>query len=125
MRLDLFAIRGKRDCLFSRLIIFFATKGECLKFYFLMMRLCNVTSQDVNDERPVFSEARYEVNVTEGTEGGTSLLSVSASDDDIGENADLMYSVEGGVVSVSGESGEVQLVMVLDHEESNTLEIQV
>ena len=79
----------------------------------------------MNDETPVFSEDRYEVNVTEGTPAGTPLLGVSATDGDIGENAVLTYSVVGGVVSVSGESGEVELGMVLDYEEASTVEIQV
>lgn len=79
----------------------------------------------MNDEVPVLSAARYEVNVTEDTETGTSLLGVSATDLDIGENAELTFSVAGGVVSVDGESGEVELVRELDHEEASTLEIEV
>ena len=73
----------------------------------------------------MFSVERYEVNVTEDTETGTSLLGVSATDLDIGENAELTFSVTGGVVSVGGESGEVELVRGLDHEEASTLEIEV
>ena len=73
----------------------------------------------------MFSVTRYEVNVTEDTETGTSLLGVSATDLDIGENAELTFSVTGGVVSVGGESGEVELVRGLDHEEASTREIEV
>ena len=79
----------------------------------------------MNDETPVFSEGRYEVNVTEGSPIGTPLLDVSATDGDVEENAVLTYSVVGGVVSVSGESGEVELAIVLDYEEASTVEIQV
>ena len=85
-----------------------------------------ISLQDVNDQRPVFAEERYEVNVTEVTEVGVALLNVSASDGDIGENARLTYSVAaGGVVSVGGVSGEVELVRGLDHEDTSRWEIEV
>ena len=82
--------------------------------------------QDVNDQVPTFSEDVYEVNVTENTAVGASLLTVTASDGDIGENAAVLYSVSSdSVVTVDGDSGEVVLGMMVDYETSNRLEIEV
>ena len=68
----------------------------------------------------------YEVNVTEDTAVGASLLTVTASDADIGENAAVLYSVStDSVVTVDGDSGEVELGMMVDYETSNRLEIEV
>ena len=80
----------------------------------------------MNDQTPVFSEVQYEVDISEVAEVGLALLNVSASDGDIGQNAHLTYSVAaGGVVSVRGESGEVELVRTLDHEDTSRWEIEV
>ena len=80
----------------------------------------------MNDQVPVFSQEQYEVNVTENTEAGTALVTVSARDDDIGENAVLAYSVDSGsVVSVNSETGEVELVRTVDYEVNSRLEIEV
>ena len=70
------------------------------------------------------------MNVTEDTEVGTELVTVTASDGDIEENAVLMYSVKlggsgGSVVSVDGETGEVELGEMLDYETNSRLDIQV
>lgn len=74
----------------------------------------------------MFSESQYEVDIAENVEVGTGVVNVTASDGDIGENAVLMYSVSGdSVVSVNSESGEVELVTMLDHEDSRRLEIEV
>ena len=82
--------------------------------------------QDVNDQVPMFSEDVYEVNVTEDTAVGASLLTVTASDADIEENAAVLYSVgSGSVVTVDGDSGDVELVTMLDYEMNSRLQIKV
>lgn len=88
-------------------------------------RKLNFDPQDINDEVPVFAEDQYELNVTEDTEIGTALLTVIASDADIEENAAVSYSTLSSVVTVDPSSGEVILAAMLDHELSNTLEIEV
>lgn len=81
--------------------------------------------QDVNDNDPVFSEDRYEVDVREDTAVGTYLLTVSASDGDIGANGRLQYSAAGEEVLVDGQSGNVSLQVALDYETTETIEIGV
>ena len=81
--------------------------------------------QDVNDHSPVFSEARYEVEVSEDAAVGTALLTVSASDGDIGDNGRLQYSTAGQLVLVGGQTGNVSLQVVLDYETSGSVEIEV
>ena len=88
--------------------------------------MCVSVLQDVNDQLPVFSEEEYEVEVREDTAVGGVVVTVNASDGDIGDNAVVRYSVGGAsVVSVDSESGEVKLVTMLDHEDDPRLEIEV
>lgn len=82
-------------------------------------------SQDVNDHSPVFSEDRYEVEVTEDTAVGADLLTVSASDEDIGDNGRFQYSAAGQLVAVDGQTGNVSLQVVLDYETNESVEIEV
>ncbi|XP_064414859.1 neural-cadherin [Latimeria chalumnae] len=51
----------------------------------------NVT--DVNDNVPFFTSSIYEASVTEGTEIGTVVIQVSATDLDLGENGKITYSL--------------------------------
>ena len=64
---------------------------------------------------------------------GTTLLTVSASDNDIGENGRVQYAVEeggveggGGRVGVGMETGNITLLIPLDYEtvESFTVEVR-
>lgn len=51
---------------------------------------------DVNDNAPVFLKPFYTGKVSEDSLVGTSVLSISASDEDIGLNGRIRYSFEGG-----------------------------
>lgn len=81
--------------------------------------------QDINDQIPVFSGDPYELDVTEDTGEGSILLTVRASDADIGQNAALRYSVDSDVVAVDVGTGEVELVTMLDYEINSRLDIEV
>jgi hypothetical protein len=48
---------------------------------------------DENDERPKFLQKIYRINLSESQKTGP-VISVSATDDDIDENAKLIYSIE-------------------------------
>ena len=73
---------------------------------------------DENDNRPSFQEVMYETTVTEGALIGTSILTVSATDEDSMENSDIEYSVLGaaGRFEIDGESGEVTTTAAFDYE---------
>lgn len=49
---------------------------------------------DINDQSPVFSQTIYRVTMSENLPKGASIISVTASDQDIGINAQLIYSLE-------------------------------
>ncbi|KAF0874881.1 CAD19 protein, partial [Crocuta crocuta] len=49
---------------------------------------------DVNDNKPIFKESLYRLTVSESAPTGTSIGKIMAYDNDIGENAEMDYSVE-------------------------------
>ncbi|KAL2096236.1 hypothetical protein ACEWY4_008384 [Coilia grayii] len=53
-----------------------------------------VTLLDENDHAPVFSRSAYEAVINESVGVGTTVLVLSASDEDVGENGYITYSLE-------------------------------
>ncbi|XP_063509868.1 cadherin-19 isoform X2 [Pongo pygmaeus] len=49
---------------------------------------------DVNDNKPIFKESLYRLTVSESAPTGTSIGTIMAYDNDIGENAEMDYSIE-------------------------------
>ncbi|KAM9532042.1 uncharacterized protein ACIB01_014328 [Guaruba guarouba] len=81
---------------------------------------------DVNDNAPVFAEARYSARLAENNAAGAPVLTVRASDEDWGQNARVRYRlVEGRVrgaplssyVSVQAETGSLYALRSFDYEE--------
>lgn len=56
---------------------------------------CNltVTVEDQNDNDPRFSKQRYSATIPENVDVGSAVLTVKASDADLGINAKLVYSL--------------------------------
>ncbi|KAL3878332.1 hypothetical protein ACJMK2_030695 [Sinanodonta woodiana] len=52
-----------------------------------------LTIDDVNDNKPVFSSAVYLAEIEEMSSNGSSVVQVTATDRDIGENARVTYSI--------------------------------
>ncbi|XP_036399302.1 neural-cadherin-like [Megalops cyprinoides] len=75
---------------------------------------------DVNDNKPVFADSVYEVNVDEDADVGFAVVTVSANDEDEGANAKLRYQITsgntGGAFDVEPEVGTIFLAQPLDHE---------
>ncbi|CAM5160404.1 unnamed protein product [Natator depressus] len=90
---------------------------------------------DVNDSAPAFPQAVYTVFVKENNRAGAHLLSVSASDPDLRENAFVSYSVVersvgeqqpvSSYISVHSESGHIYGLQPFDYEELQVLQFQV
>ena len=57
---------------------------------------CTVTVTDVNDQTPSFSGSPYLVTLKENRAVQTAVVTVSATDNDIGANARLTYEIELG-----------------------------
>ncbi len=52
----------------------------------------NVIVLDANDNAPVFSQSVYKASIPENCPKGSSVLRVSATDEDVGSNGDVAYS---------------------------------
>ena len=57
---------------------------------------------DVNDNAPRFPQSSYEAEVQETAEVGTSVLRVTASDSDEGDNSRIFYAIQGSSSPQSG-----------------------
>ena len=80
----------------------------------------NITITDVNDNSPVFDPDKYMKEVNEDVSNGTTLLRVTASDEDSGTNGLVTYSIVSGndkqSFKIDGTSGEISTIKSLDHE---------
>ena len=75
----------------------------------------NVT--DVNDFAPVFQNSPYNVYVSEAVEIGEIVVTVSATDNDAGINAEVSYSMdESDEFEIDGDTGEIRTKVLLDRE---------
>ncbi|XP_062373889.1 cadherin EGF LAG seven-pass G-type receptor 1-like [Sardina pilchardus] len=79
--------------------------------------LINVT--DANTHRPVFQSANYQVLVSEDKPVGATVVVISASDEDTGENARITYVMEDNVpqFAIHPDTGAVTTRTELDYED--------
>lgn len=84
----------------------------------------NVTVTDENDNRPVFLRANYSTSIPENKHVGSTILILSASDVDKGNNSKLKYAFSSRVSQkvkqkfyVDETSGEITVSAPLDYEE--------
>uniref|UniRef100_A0A8C5QSV8 Cadherin domain-containing protein n=1 Tax=Leptobrachium leishanense TaxID=445787 RepID=A0A8C5QSV8_9ANUR len=88
---------------------------------------------DGNDNFPIFSQEIYKVSVRENTPINTTILIVSATDQDEGSNAQITYSFmktsenlfSSGVFSINSTSGEIKTNQKLDFEVVQNYEMSV
>ncbi|XP_068167737.1 neural-cadherin [Antennarius striatus] len=84
---------------------------------------------DVNDNKPVFARASFEVDVEEDADVGFAIVTVSASDGDEGGNAKLRYQITfgntGGVFDVEPEVGTIFIAQPLDYEQNKRYNLHV
>ncbi|XP_013177867.1 PREDICTED: protocadherin-like wing polarity protein stan isoform X1 [Papilio xuthus] len=77
---------------------------------------------DCNDHAPVFEMQQYEASVREGASAGTTVLTLKATDQDIGNNAQVEYTID----SVSADSlnpEEMNESMEGDNEQASTPDV--
>ncbi|XP_030626789.1 cadherin-23 [Chanos chanos] len=85
-----------------------------------------ITVLDVNDFRPRFSERVFSTSVFENEPSGTSVITLTATDLDEGENALLTYSLQGpgaDAFSLDADTGLVRSVRLLQSFERFNLTI--
>ncbi|KAM9311041.1 cadherin EGF LAG seven-pass G-type receptor 1 [Gastrophryne carolinensis] len=77
----------------------------------------NVT--DANTHRPVFQSSHYTVSVSEDKPIGTSIVTISATDEDTGENARITYVMEDHIPQfrIDPDTGTITTLMELDYED--------
>uniref|UniRef100_A0A087X3Y7 Cadherin domain-containing protein n=1 Tax=Poecilia formosa TaxID=48698 RepID=A0A087X3Y7_POEFO len=77
---------------------------------------------DINDNRPVFSQNPFEMYLVENNAPGVSVFSITASDEDVNENAAMTYSirksdgVQGDVAhffNIHSENGQISALKIL------------
>lgn len=77
----------------------------------------NVT--DANTHRPVFQSSHYTVNINEDRPVGTTVVVISATDEDTGENARITYFMDDSIpqFNIDPDTGAVTTQMELDYED--------
>ncbi|OCT96992.1 hypothetical protein XELAEV_18009213mg [Xenopus laevis] len=77
---------------------------------------------DSNDHPPLFSNSEYHVSVSEHLPLYSTIIIISTTDCDTGENADITYSIVTGndesIFTIDERNGTVTLVQPLDYEET-------
>ena len=88
-----------------------------------------ITILDINDNRPVFDKPFYIAHVSEDASIGTPVVSVSAVDDDIGQNKEITYAIKTGneqrTFNLDKNSGLISLNQSLDYETKTSHQIVV
>ena len=88
--------------------------------------LVTIFVTDINDNPPVFDRTQYEVYVPENTVPNTNIISTTATDSDIGNNAILSYSVNTqSYFQINSNTGVVSLRTDLDFELMEEYVLQV
>uniref|UniRef100_A0A8C1J1L8 Si:ch211-186j3.6 n=1 Tax=Cyprinus carpio TaxID=7962 RepID=A0A8C1J1L8_CYPCA len=84
---------------------------------------------DVNDNKPVFAQSVYEVDVDEDADVGSTILTVSANDEDEGANAKLRYQITSGnvrgVFDMEPEVGTIFIAQPLDYEQNKLYKLHI
>ncbi|XP_069628968.1 protocadherin alpha-2-like isoform X3 [Haliaeetus albicilla] len=87
---------------------------------------------DANDNAPQFNQSVYKVKALEGSELGTLLISLSATDLDEGINSDVIYLFSKRLAAevkemftIDENKGEIRLQGKLDYEEMDSYEITI
>ncbi|XP_065705502.1 protocadherin gamma-A2-like [Patagioenas fasciata] len=86
---------------------------------------------DANDNAPVFSQAEYTVRVPEDMPVGSTLVTLTATDDDEGVNGDVKFNFHkmsiraSQIFLLNSETGEISLKDEMDFEEISSHELEV
>ncbi|NWI56890.1 PCDGH protein, partial [Calyptomena viridis] len=109
---------------FFELLLTVVDGGDPVRSGTVKIRI-NVT--DANDNPPVFTQDRYSASLREDLPLGSTVLTVSASDADIGTNARITYAFgeTSTRFAVDAESGTITLQEPLDFENTRTFSLPV
>ncbi|KAG7518627.1 protocadherin alpha-8-like [Solea senegalensis] len=87
---------------------------------------------DSNDNRPIFSEDTYQIEIEENAQIGSAVTKVNAKDPDEGSNGEIEYSLSKTlprkvyeIFELDNLSGEIKLKGPLDFEESENYKLEI
>ena len=79
-----------------------------------------ISVEDVNDHTPQFNQTDYVVRISESLEVGATVLQITASDEDYGDNSRLVYDITSGndheIFAVDASTGVISLREPLDYD---------
>uniref|UniRef100_A0A8C6VCW8 Cadherin domain-containing protein n=1 Tax=Naja naja TaxID=35670 RepID=A0A8C6VCW8_NAJNA len=87
-----------------------------------------ITVMDVNDNRPEFTQKEYLIlSVNEDRPIGSTVVVISATDDDVGENARITYYLEDNIPQfrIDANTGAITLQAELDYEDQVTYTLAI
>lgn len=91
--------------------------------------LVDVIINDENDNAPAFERPIYNVSVFEDVARGTRILTVSAVDEDIGNNAIVNYYItagnKGAAFAISKDLGQIIVASSLDRETQDYYQLKI
>ncbi|XP_041461446.1 protocadherin Fat 4-like [Lytechinus variegatus] len=89
----------------------------------------NIHIVDINDSPPAFNRESYQASVSELAQNQTLIIRVSATDDDVGDNANILYSIIGGNEErhfhIDHVHGQIILIAPLDREVTDNYVLRV
>ncbi|XP_067673629.1 cadherin-87A-like [Haliotis asinina] len=86
-----------------------------------------VNIRNINDNSPIFTQTDYTKRIEEHSPLGTSVLTVTAIDRDLGDYGKVRYRIDSNETRliINEESGLIQLAADLDREKQSAIAIQV
>ncbi|XP_029703609.1 protocadherin beta-16-like [Takifugu rubripes] len=90
-----------------------------------------VSVLDVNDNAPTFAKALYRAKIQENSPKGTSIISVAASDKDIGSNALVSYLISSNnrvlsdLFQINTTTGKIILAGEIDYEKAKNYQLDI
>ncbi|KAM9357327.1 protocadherin alpha-8-like [Symphorus nematophorus] len=90
----------------------------------------NIQISDVNDNNPLFEHNPLQFYVVENNVAGASVFSVSATDNDVNDNAAITYHIARGndvtsFLNVNSDNGQISALKSFDFETLKTFQFQV
>ncbi|XP_046326847.2 protein dachsous-like [Haliotis rufescens] len=92
-------------------------------------KVLNIIIKDVNDNAPHFTNSTYHASIPEHASSDSVVVTVHATDADVGSNARLTYMIPSGIAdnkfTIDSTTGVVKATMSLDREEKDTYIVSV
>ncbi|KAL8194386.1 UNVERIFIED_CONTAM: hypothetical protein K2H54_016542 [Gekko kuhli] len=97
-------------------------------------KIISVKISDINDNSPTFEKSSYAIYVPENNPSGTSIFTVKASDPDMDQNSQIIYSILhsnikelpiSSYISINSQTGSLYAQRSFDYEQFREFQLQV